>query len=363
MRVVYFGSWDPTISPRVRMLRDGLRSAGADIIECRAEGAAARRYASLVRKFLHIRRRGVDVILVGKPGQREMPLAWALGRAAAVPVALDYFVSLWINQVVERTRVHARSRRARLLKSLDRISLSLADVVIIDTHAHGDAIQRVIGTAPSPMARVCIGAEPIFSPRPVNRRADRFDVLFSGTFIPFHGIDTIVDAAVRLKDDTSIRLTLLGDGQEKERIKNRIHALGLTNVEMEPPIPYEQLPQRINEANLCLGIFGDTLTGRAVVPKKVYMAMACGRPVLTGDTEAIREIIDGDCILRCEPSDPLALAEGIRHARSNPQLLEEIGTKARALHLSRFTVKHVGEELYWVLMAAVERHAQKRCST
>ena len=47
-------------------------------------------------------------------------------------------------------------------------------------------------------------------------------------------------------------------------------------------------------ADACLGIFGTSPKARAVIPNKVYDALACARPVITADTPAIAELLRPD---------------------------------------------------------------------
>ena len=48
-----------------------------------------------------------------------------------------------------------------------------------------------------------------------------------------------------------------------------------------------------------------------MIPNKVFQALACGAPVVTADTPAIREL-HGDGALLVPAGDPHALAEAVR---------------------------------------------------
>ena len=50
-----------------------------------------------------------------------------------------------------------------------------------------------------------------------------------------------------------------------------------------------------------------------VIANKVFQALACGTPVVTGNTPAARELLhDGQSALLVPPGDPQALADAIR---------------------------------------------------
>jgi glycosyltransferase involved in cell wall biosynthesis len=348
VKVVYFGSYDDRVSPRVRLLRDGLRRAGVEVVECRGHGRALLRYARLLRD-LPAAARGADLILVAKPGQREMPLAAAFARAWRMPVAFDCFASLWLNEVLERRRVAPGSFAAWKLRGLDRFALRHADVGLVDTLAHGRLIAQSLGLdgrGVAPLRRVFVGAEELFRPlsRPDSNRVagSPLEALFVGTFIPFHGIDVILRAAARLRDLKELRFTLLGDGQTRGRMEALAAALRLENVRFEPELAYAALPARIARADLCLGLFADSPTAQAVIPKKVFAALACARAVVTADSPGIREALDESTAFLCAAGSAEALAETLRRAAGDARERAAVAERGRALHERLFTADAIG---------------------
>ncbi len=341
MRVVYFGSFDDRASPRVRLLREGLRLAGVEVVECRAGGRVVPRYSRLVSQLPQAAR-GADALLVGKPGQREMPLAAVAARALGLPLLVDYFASLWLNEVVERRRVAAGGFAAWKLRALDRFAWRVAGRCLVDTLAHGRTIAQTLDVDGSRMRRVFVGAESHFRPLSFARRAGPIEALFVGTFLPFHGIEVVLDAADRLRGEPRLRITLLGDGPTRSAMEEQAARLRLENVRFELPLAYERLPERVARADLCLGLFADSRTALAVIPKKVFAALACGKPVVTADTPGIREALDETTAYLCAPGDADALAETLRRALDEPARRVSIGARGRALHEKRFTPAAIG---------------------
>jgi glycosyltransferase involved in cell wall biosynthesis len=73
-----------------------------------------------------------------------------------------------------------------------------------------------------------------------------------------------------------------------------------------------------------------------VVPNKVWQAMAAGRPVVTADTPAVREVLhDGRSALLVPPGDPDALGDALARLAADPALRERIGAAGRAAYLER----------------------------
>lgn len=343
MKVVYFGAFDATVSPRVRMLRAGLRRNGVEVIDCHANGTALPRWSRL-SLALPRAARDADLLLVGKPGQREMPLARLWANALGLPLALDLFASLWLNEVVERGRLAPDSLAARKLRALDRFALRHADLCLVDTLAHGRTIASTLlpERAVAPQRRVFVGAEPCFVPRSPPPVGGPLEALFVGTFIPFHGVEVILRAAALLRSEPRLHFTLLGDGQQRTAMEQLASDLELRNVRFESPIDYSLLPARLARADLALGIFGASATARAVIPKKVFAALATGVPVVTADGEGAREALDDSYAYLCAAGDPEALAQTLRRALDDERGRAERAERGIALHRARFTPTATG---------------------
>jgi glycosyltransferase involved in cell wall biosynthesis len=139
------------------------------------------------------------------------------------------------------------------------------------------------------------------------------NVLFYGQYIPLHGIPVIIEAA-RLLRDLPIAWTLIGRGQESQLVDRMIAAEPLPGLTRIPWVDYPGLGQHLAEADLCLGIFGTSDKAASVIPNKVFQLVCAGRPLITRDSPAIRELfpLPGDCIRLVEAGSASALADAIR---------------------------------------------------
>ena len=81
-------------------------------------------------------------------------------------------------------------------------------------------------------------------------------------------------------------------------------------------LPRAELRAQTLAADVCLGVFGRSEKAARVVPNKVFDALACGRPVVTGDSSGAREWLrDGESALLTPAGDPVALAAALRRLR------------------------------------------------
>jgi glycosyltransferase involved in cell wall biosynthesis len=152
-----------------------------------------------------------------------------------------------------------------------------------------------------------------------------FHILFWGNFIPLQGVEYIIRAAKILENDKNIIFTLIGSGQTFNQVKKEADNLKIRNVRFLCKLPVGELPPFISKADVCLGIFGDTDKAQRVIPNKVYEAIAMAKPVITGDTPAIRELFaDRENILLCQTANPNDLAEKILELKDSDTLRNRI---------------------------------------
>jgi glycosyltransferase involved in cell wall biosynthesis len=313
-----------------------LRGAGVTVVEehvgvwegqrdaWAAGPGTALRLAGAEARLLARRASGdADAVIVGYPGHFDLPAARRAARGR--PVIFNPLLSLADTIVSDRGRFRAGSPAARALAAIDRRALATADVVVADTDAHAEFLSRLAG---HDRFEVCfVGAEDRLF-RPSWEPADAFSVLFVGKLIPLQGVDTILQAA-RLAPE--LRFRLVGSGQLESLL-----ATAPPNVERIPWVEYELLPNELRHTGCALGVFGTTEKAGRVIPNKAFQALACGTPLVTGDTPAARELlVDGESALLVPPGDPEALAAAVQRLAENRDLGRLIGAGGRAAYDTR----------------------------
>ena len=111
-------------------------------------------------------------------------------------------------------------------------------------------------------------------------------------------------------------------------------------------------------ADVCLGVFGTSDKAARVVPNKVYDALAAGRPLVTADSPAARELLgDGRDALLVPAGDGGALAAALRR-------LGDVGERARlgAAALALYRRRCTPEAVAAALLAALEARCERRAS-
>jgi glycosyltransferase involved in cell wall biosynthesis len=325
----------------------------------RRTGSLTARLLRVIPRFVRALRRPHDLVFVGFYGH---PLAWLARRFSNRPIIFDAFVLTHDTLIGDRGRFSAGSLAARVLPLVDRVAGRTAERVLFDTSAQASYFRATCGVPASRVRSVFVGAnEDLFNPSvpPDQPQAGGFRVFYYGTYQPLHGMDTVVSAALLLKDQREVQFRIIGRGQEYPSTRRLADESGLTNVHFQPPVPYSALPAAIASADLCLGgPFGSTGKARRVITGKTFQFLAMGKPVVVGDTLANRELLtpnESACFVPL--ADPPALADAIRSLRRDEdwrQRLAEAGNaryRARAseavigLQLSRIVEEVLGEPL------------------
>jgi glycosyltransferase involved in cell wall biosynthesis len=338
VRVLYFGTYERRY-PRNAQVISALRGAGVEVIERHEpvwEGTEQkwRLGASVLPRLalaeLRLARRpapDADVILVGYPGQLDLPAARRVARGR--PIVFNPLVSLADTLVTDRGRFRPGSLPARLVAAVDRRALRAADLVVADTEANAGFLAELAGLPAERVAVALVGAEErVF--RPGWAPEEPFTALFVGKLIPLHGLETILEAA-RLVPGVPFRI--VGSGQLDRLLTDRP-----ANVEWIPWIDYEELPAELHRAGCALGIFGTSDKAARVIPNKAFQALACGVPLVTADTPGARELLaDDESALLVPAGDPAALAAAVERLRSDRELagrIAEGGLAAYRAHAS-----------------------------
>jgi len=337
--IVFWGTYDKG-KPRVRLLISGLKSHGINVVECHSDVwkgiedksqfkgfnnklnkilAIAFAYPKLIFKYFNLPDH--QTVVISYMGQLDVLIFWVINRIKKKKVVWDLFISLYDTVVIDREMTKKKSVLAIILFSMEWLGVRAATTVFMDTKTHAEYIEDLYGINRGKIKHVFVGAElEKFYPPNKLRTNKEFTVLFYGQFIPLHGIDTIVHAAKILEDKKEdISWVLIGKGQEQPRIDELINNLKVNSIERILWIPYERLIEYIHAADICLGIFSSQGKATRVIPNKVFQILATGKPLITGDTPAIRELIENeqDSIHLIKPNNSQELSKTIINIKNN----------------------------------------------
>ena len=363
LRVCYFGTYRANYA-RNQIMMEGLRRNGVEVVECHealwrgvedrvrtASGGwknpsfwwrVLRTYIKLLWKYRQIG--DYDVLVVGYPGQLDVflgrVLTWARGR----PLVWDVFMSIYL--IALERNLDAKSRFSlQLLRQLERVALRLPNMLIQDTEQYVSWFHDVHGVDAKRFRLVPTGADDrIFRPLPSDAHDDGiFRVIYYGTFIPNHGVEHIMEAARLLAGETNIQFEMVGSGPEQAKARSLADEHGLRNVTFIEWLEKPELIRRVAQADVCLGAFGTTPQSLMTVQNKIYEGLAMGKPVITGDSSAMRQTLEHEKhVYLCERADGGVLAEAIRTLRDDPGLRARLAEEGQRIFKEQFDLQHDG---------------------
>lgn len=142
---------------------------------------------------------------------------------------------------------------------------------------------------------------------------DYFCVVFAGNLGTAQALDTLVQAAVHLRDDPQIRLVLVGSGSRLEWLKAQRHARELENLILPGRFPMEAMPQIFARAGALLVSLNDEEAFAQTVPSKIQAYLAAGRPIIASiNGEGARVVSEAKAGLASPAEKVLPLVANIR---------------------------------------------------
>ena len=166
----------------------------------------------------------------------------------------------------------------------------------------------------------------------------KFILLYAGNMGYPNDLETIIEAADLLRDEAEIKFVFLGTGAKRQWLRNRITELALDNVILLDPRPREDQTEFLNGCDVGIVSLVEEMKGVSV-PSRTYNLLASGKPILAlVDSESeIGELIREEEIgFLAGHNGPKNLAEKIRKISRNPELLRQMGVKAREIAVERF---------------------------
>ncbi|MFE6646302.1 glycosyltransferase [Nocardioides sp. NPDC057772] len=363
MHIVAFGTYDVTSHPRVAVLIEGLRACGAEVTEVNrplgldtaARVAILRQpwrlpllvlrllicWSGLVAESLRRRRRGrPDAVLVGYLGHFDVHLARLLHPRSTI--LLDHMVSA-AGVATNRRLAGSGGLKLRLMKVIDAMALTQADVVIVDTVEQQQTLPEdvrlhsVVCPVGATKEWFDAGAKALERPTEAPLQA-----VFVGLFSPTHGTPVIADALDILADDERIEVTMVGQGQQYEEARRL--AAANPRVSWVDWVDAEDLPDFVAGFDVSLGIFGTVPQARRVVPNKAFQGAAAGAVVVTSDTEPQRRMLERAAML-VSPGSPEELASALTKLADDPDEAQRLREAAYEQAREHYTPRAVASPL------------------
>lgn len=247
-----------------------------------------------------------------------------------------------INVFATKNIIFRMTTKYILRKSMKIISVSniLKQNIIQHFHIEADKIQVVS----------CGVDTNVFKPMEKHKARTALNVqldcrlfIFVGDLINTKGVDTLLDAILKIKDD-ALYLAYIGDGPLRGKLHDRAQKSELrNNIIFTGPISHEQVALWQNAA--------DTLILPSLnegMPLAIMEALSCGTPVIASKVGGIPEIVNDKNGILIDPNNTEELVSAIRKLCDNPEYLKEL-TAGASLTGDKFSLSYIAGRLLKII--------------
>jgi glycosyltransferase involved in cell wall biosynthesis len=157
-------------------------------------------------------------------------------------------------------------------------------------------------------------------------------LVFMGSIFRFSGLtELLTELAPALRNDPSLKLLILGDGEDFDQLRKLTNSYELQNqVIMPGRIEYDLLANHLCLGHVALLPFRQELVTHCALPGKVLQYLACGLPTIATPLNGLLSMI--------------APGQGVVYAADLAKMATEAVDLAKDPH-RRKTMSHLGMEL------------------
>jgi glycosyltransferase involved in cell wall biosynthesis len=162
-------------------------------------------------------------------------------------------------------------------------------------------------------------------------------ILYAGNHGYAGAVEQILYAAKSLRYEISVHFLLIGEGPEKQKLKELAAELGLTNITFHDQVPLAEMPAYVSLADLAVVTLRKSQVMAGARPAKAFVMMAGGKPiVLAAEGEAARLIQSSGAGVVVPPEDHESIANAIRTLLQHPNIAAEMGAAGRNFVVTNF---------------------------
>jgi glycosyltransferase involved in cell wall biosynthesis len=186
-----------------------------------------------------------------------------------------------------------------------------------------------------------------------------FVAMYAGAHGRANGLDALVDLAAEARriGELRLKIVLVGEGKERERLEKRVGSLGLTNCVFLGPVPKRHLIQLLARSDCCLMTFENLPEIHyGTSPNKFFDYISMSKPVIVNYPGWMADLVlKFDCGASVTPSDSASFLRAIQILIGDPDRCRLQGSNARRLAESEFAREKLAEQ-FTSLVAGVSRN-------
>jgi glycosyltransferase involved in cell wall biosynthesis len=332
-------------------------------------------YASFMTSAVLIGRWRVsrpDVVVATSPQLLCACAGYAIAKSLKAPFVFEVR-DLWPESIlaVEAMKQNFVVRR---LKDVARFLYGRSDRIVTVGDGYRRQINRLYGVPMERMDVVTNGIDPeLFVPgnrdNDVRREygwGDRFVVLYMGTHGMAHALHRVLEAARELSSRDDILFAFVGEGAEKDNLKQMASRWQLANVQFIDQQPKSRVPDFYAACDLGLVTLRDTPLFQDVLPSKIFEYMAMQKALLISVGGDARNTVEKAGAGRfVAPENVPALVEAVTDLSQQSDRLDEMGRNGRNHVIEHFDRRTLARRYLEILgrVAGLDADTTKRTNS
>ncbi|MGP5551512.1 glycosyltransferase, partial [Psychrobacter namhaensis] len=188
-------------------------------------------------------------------------------------------------------------------------------------------------------------------------------LVYTGTFGKINGVGYMVELAKELKKlNSSIKILLVGDGAEKDRVIAKAKSIGVLedNLFYESQIPKKDIPALLSAATIASALFIDLPEMRPNSANKFFDALASGTPIFLNYGGWMHELVNKHgCGITAWQMNIKEAAKQLDEKLQDSDWLNKASISARQLAEQEFDRDKLAQQLMTVLELVSEGKFQQ----
>ncbi len=285
-------------------------------------------------------RRGDRVLVVTNPPLLPFGaalVAW-LRRASLILLVHD----LYPNALTVSGLISPTGWFARFLRRMSQRLYRRAHTVVVLGRDMKRLVESEMGVPPDRLVLIPNWAD-VDAVRP-SKRADhalltelglqhKFVIQYAGNMGYTHDLGCLVTAMEKLRTDEDVWFLFIGSGVKKAWLESKIRDLGAPNAVVLGNRPRSDQANFLTACDVAIITFAPGMAGVSV-PSRMYNILAAGKPIIAvadDDSELATVVRDERLGWVARPGESDGIVHAILAARRQPELLADIGRRARAV--------------------------------
>lgn len=271
---------------------------------------------------------------------------------------------LFPDSMIIAGKISEESKIAKVGRWMERVSFKAADAIITITDDMAKNIKSITANKNIHVVRNWIDTDktvpvpreenPLFDELKLHR--DKFYVTYAGNLGMVQGVETIIKAAEKLRDNEDIQFVIFGNGSEEDHIKEM--ASSLSNVKIFPLQPLSRVSEVYSLGDISI-VSCKAGTGSAGMPSKTWTIMATGTAIVGSfdiGSELDKTLQSAECGVCVKADDSMALAVEIEALYEKPETVKTMGRNARRYAVSKVSKDRAVKEYIDIIEQSMRGH-------